>query len=123
MFMIMQLIVYLNKYMNNSANVDYVGISQTLEFAPGITMKNVKVVILDDLGNPVMEGLETFDLVLRMPIQAILGEPQVTHITINDTESDCKLLRCWIFFENFYLFLSSCFLSAIHGICWSWIWS
>jgi len=76
-----------------SANSDYVGISQTLEFAPGITMQNIKVVILDDLGSPKLEGIETFDLVLRMPVQAILGEPSISQIIINDTISDCKLRK------------------------------
>nr|XP_002119185.2 FRAS1-related extracellular matrix protein 2 [Ciona intestinalis] len=75
------------------ANEDYVGISQTLEFAPGITMQTVSVVILDDLGNPVLEGEETFDLVLRMPMGAILGDPQVTQVTINDTESDLPIME------------------------------
>uniref|UniRef100_H2YPT4 Calx-beta domain-containing protein n=1 Tax=Ciona savignyi TaxID=51511 RepID=H2YPT4_CIOSA len=75
------------------ANEDYVGISKTLEFAPGITVQTVSVVILDDLGNPVLEGEETFDLVLRMPMGAILGDPKTAQVTINDTESDLPLME------------------------------
>ena len=63
-------------------------------------MQNIKVVILDDLGSPVLEGIETFDVVLRMPMQAILGEPSVAQIIINDTVSDCKYSN----FPKFYLF-------------------
>ncbi len=71
-----------------SANDDYVGISDTLEFAPGITEQTLKVTILDDLGNPLLEGPETFELLLRMPINAVLGTPERVVVVINDTESD-----------------------------------
>lgn len=74
-----------------AAGVDYVGISRNLDFAPGVTMQTFRVTILDDLGQPVLEGPEKFELVLRMPMNGILGEPSKTSIVINDSISDCEL--------------------------------
>ncbi|PWA28075.1 hypothetical protein CCH79_00012133, partial [Gambusia affinis] len=73
------------------AGVDYVGISRNLDFAPGVTMQTFRVTILDDLGQPVLEGPEKFELALRMPMNGILGEPSKTSIIINDSISDCEL--------------------------------
>lgn len=73
-----------------AAGLDYVGISRNLDFAPGVSMQTFRVVILDDLGQPVLEGPEKFELVLRMPMNGILGEPSKATILINDTVSDCE---------------------------------
>ncbi|KAM6946095.1 FRAS1-related extracellular matrix protein 2b [Aplochiton taeniatus] len=70
------------------AGVDYVGISRNLDFAPGVTMQTFRVTILDDLGQPVLEGAEKFELVLRMPMNGILGEPGKATVLINDSASD-----------------------------------
>lgn len=71
------------------------GISRNLDFAPGVTMQTFRVTILDDLGKPVLEGPERFELVLRMPMNGILGEPSKSTILINDSVSDCEF-KCYL---------------------------
>uniref|UniRef100_A0A8C4U5I8 FRAS1 related extracellular matrix 3 n=1 Tax=Falco tinnunculus TaxID=100819 RepID=A0A8C4U5I8_FALTI len=67
---------------------DYVGISRNLDFTPGVNMQVLRVIILDDLGQPILEGLEKFVLVLCMPTNAVLGDPRRTTVFINDTVTD-----------------------------------
>ncbi len=86
-----------------SAGEDYAGISRNLDFAPGVTMQTVRVYILDDLGQPILEGPETFELVLTMPMNAVLGAPAITVVTINDTISDCKY-QCLVYEQRVFFF-------------------
>ena len=53
--------------------------------------KTLEVTILDDLGQPRLEGVEKFDLVLRMPMGGSLGEPSQAVVMINDSLSDSRL--------------------------------
>ena len=64
------------------------GISRNLDFAPGVNMQTFRVTILDDLGQPVLEGPERFELILRMPMSGVLGEPSRSTILVNDSVSD-----------------------------------
>lgn len=83
-----------------AAGLDYVGISRNLDFAPGVTMQTIRVTILDDLGQPVLEGPEKFELVLRMPMNGIMGEPSKATIFINDSVSDCECMNAVLLRRN-----------------------
>ena len=77
-----------------AAGLDYIAINKILTFEPGATVQILKVVILDDLGFPKVEGKEEFELVLKMPVNAKLGTQRTTLISINDSTSDCELYTC-----------------------------
>ncbi|KAL6483774.1 hypothetical protein MHYP_G00086460 [Metynnis hypsauchen] len=75
------------------AGVDYVAVGRSVDFAPGVSMVTVKVLILDDVGGPVLEGAEQFQLVLNMPMNATLGQPIRATVTIDDSQSDGPSLQ------------------------------
>ncbi|KAL2094306.1 hypothetical protein ACEWY4_009025 [Coilia grayii] len=75
------------------AGQDYVGISQNLDFAPGVNMQTFRVTILDDLGKPALEGTEKFELVLRLPSSGVIGEPGRAMVLINDSLSDLPKMQ------------------------------
>ncbi|XP_060554877.1 FRAS1-related extracellular matrix protein 2-like isoform X2 [Ruditapes philippinarum] len=74
--------------MSAEASTDYIPVVRILDFAPGEMTETLSVTILDDLGHPVLEGSEKFELHLRMPVGGSIGEPSVAIITINDSLSD-----------------------------------
>lgn len=76
------------KYHAAEAGSDYVAISKVVTFEPEAVSATVTVTILDDLGNPVMEGLEQFELYLSMPEDCVIGQPNEIKITIDDREDD-----------------------------------
>ena len=76
------------KYHAAQAGTDYVGISKTIHFEAEETEQTVSVVILDDVGSPVMEGLEQFEVYLSMPQDCVFGQPEEIVITIDDREDD-----------------------------------
>jgi len=76
------------KYRAADAGTDYVAISKIVTFGPDETSATVSVTILDDLGSPVMEGLEQFEIYLSMPEQCVVGSPEEVIITIDDREDD-----------------------------------
>uniref|UniRef100_A0A8C4R605 Calx-beta domain-containing protein n=1 Tax=Eptatretus burgeri TaxID=7764 RepID=A0A8C4R605_EPTBU len=75
-------------HLGAKAGEDYVGISHNLVFNPGVTTRTVKVTVLDDVGQPRLEGPERFELRLRMPEGGGLGKPSLAHVIINDSFSD-----------------------------------
>ncbi|XP_064481470.1 FRAS1-related extracellular matrix protein 2-like isoform X1 [Ornithodoros turicata] len=70
------------------AGSDYIAVGHLMYFPPGSTMQTLEVIILDDYGRPSLELLETFNLVLRVPVNGTLGNPNTSLVTINDTFSD-----------------------------------
>ncbi|CAN8012309.1 unnamed protein product, partial [Ixodes pacificus] len=70
------------------AGNDYIAVGHLLHFPVGSTAQTVEVIILDDYGHPVLEFAETFQLVLRAPVNGTLGNPQSAVVTINDSLSD-----------------------------------
>lgn len=63
---------------------------RSLTFAPGETEKIVKLIILDDIARPRIEGRENFTVLLKVPLNATLGENPLATVTIDDTHSDRK---------------------------------
>lgn len=70
-------------------------------FAPYFERQSMEVTIRDDKGLPRVEGTETFELVLRTPINTGIGEPSEAVIAIDDSISDCKFsLKILIHFKR-----------------------
>lgn len=66
------------------AGSDYTSRSGTLSFAAGVTSANVLVPILN---NTIVEGTESFRVVLSNPVGAVLGARSATTVTILDDDS------------------------------------
>lgn len=64
-------------------------------------MQTFKVTILDDMGKPELEGAESFELVLRMPVNGVLGEPGKATVIINDSVSDCEFIKYYFYILSF----------------------
>lgn len=75
---------------NSVAGDDYMAVNKILNFPPGVSINTISVKILDDLGQPKLEGPEKYQLVLRMPMGASLGNPTTATVVIDDTVSDGK---------------------------------
>ncbi|XP_071125097.1 extracellular matrix protein 3-like [Mytilus edulis] len=78
---------------------DYVAVNKILNFPPGVSIKSINVTILDDLGQPDLEGPENYQLVLRMPMGGALGSPKTATVVIDDTISDAPVME---FEESIY---------------------
>lgn len=66
-------------------------IEEIIEFAAGQSKSPVSISIVDDKIKPVLEGIETFYLVLQYPAKATISEPETMKISINDKELDSML--------------------------------
>ena len=75
-------------HLSVSVGVDYVPVDVLLRFAPGVKQGVARVRILDDLSSPRMEGVEKFELVLRLATGGRLVEPWTTVVAIDDVTSD-----------------------------------
>jgi len=73
-----------------TAGLDYIAVNRILDFPPGTTQNTLTIRVLDDLGQPSLEGPEAFIVVLRLPHGAALGEPHSVVVTVDDSVSDSK---------------------------------
>ena len=90
------------------ASEDYTPVIQMVYFAPYFERQSMEVTIRDDKGLPRVEGTETFELVLRTPINTGIKEPSNAVIAIDDSISDCKFsLKIFIHFKSEVPFVAS----------------
>lgn len=90
------------------ASEDYTPVIQMVYFAPYFERQSMEVTIRDDKGLPRVEGTETFELVLRTPINTGIGELSNAVIAIDDSISDCKFsLKIFIHFKSEVPFVAS----------------
>ena len=78
---------------------DYIQLSRLVEFPPHSRQQTVKVRIMDDdveEGQPVLEGLETFNVMLVSATRVGIGDLSEATVTIHDSE------------DSKYSFLSVC---------------
>ncbi|KAL0594078.1 retrotransposable element ORF2 protein [Plecturocebus cupreus] len=78
----------------SQTGTDYVGIIRNLDFAPGVRMQTFRVTILDDVGQPTLEGPEKFELHLQMPMGATLSMFELLPMwanTVLQSSEDSKL--------------------------------
>lgn len=79
-------------------NEDYLGLNEIVKFAKGETTKQIEVKILNDVQNPVMEGLKMFSIELKPIVNGnlVVNEnnacsfvnPDAVHIAIEDLIED-----------------------------------
>ena len=71
---------------------DYIDVTATLRFPPGVTRRTVDIPILgDDLG----EGIQRFEMHLSNPTGAQLGSDKEGQVTINDDDAN-DTFRAWL---------------------------
>lgn len=89
---------------------DFLPIEEMIEFSEGQDKAPVIITIVDDDEQPVLEGVETFYLVLQYPKNATISEPETMKILINDKDLD-SMLKFIYFHSN--LSVNTChFFSA-----------
>ena len=69
---------------------DYLPITETFAFEAHQQEIYVKIKINDDVEYPILEGKETFTVILKAGKNGRISEPSKATITIDDSQSDSK---------------------------------
>ena len=81
-----------------TAGQDYIDVTATLRFPPGVTRRTVDIPVLgDDIG----EYIQRFEIHLSNPTGAQLGNDKAGQVTINDNPNDT--FRAWLEPHNNYV--------------------